>query len=45
MEARKEATLTVQNGLPCNRLFGMIHDNIGSLWLSTECGLVEIGGR
>jgi signal transduction histidine kinase/streptogramin lyase len=40
-QGRKQ-TLTVQNGLPCNRLFGMIHDNIGSLWLSTECGLVEV---
>ncbi len=42
-QGRKQ-TLTVQNGLPCNRIFGMIHDNAGALWLSTECGLVEIAG-
>jgi signal transduction histidine kinase/ligand-binding sensor domain-containing protein len=38
----QKQTLTVQNGLPCNRLFGMVYDNAGALWLSTECGLVEI---
>ena len=40
----KKQILTVKNGLPCNTILAMIHDNAGALWLSTECGLVEIAG-
>jgi signal transduction histidine kinase len=34
--------LTVQNGLPCNRLYSMIFDDRGSLWLNATCGLLEL---
>ena len=37
-------TLTVRNGLPCNGIFAMITDHAGALWLSTQCGLVEMAG-
>jgi len=40
----KKQILTVKNGLPCNTILAMIHDNAGALWLSTQCGLVEIAG-
>jgi len=40
----KQAILTVRNGLPCNSIFGTIFDDRGSLWLYTECGLLEIAG-
>jgi ligand-binding sensor domain-containing protein len=40
----KKETLTVRNGLPCNSVFSMIPDNAGALWLSTQCGFVEIAG-
>jgi signal transduction histidine kinase len=36
--------LTVQNGLPCNRLYSMIFDDRGSLWLNAACGLLELPG-
>ena len=35
-------TLTVRNGLPCDRLFALVTDSEGDLWLSSACGLVEI---
>jgi signal transduction histidine kinase/ligand-binding sensor domain-containing protein len=38
----KRQTLTIQNGLPCKNVFGQVLDSRASLWLSTECGLVEI---
>jgi signal transduction histidine kinase/ligand-binding sensor domain-containing protein len=38
----KKQTLTIQNGLPCNSIFSVIPDNAGALWLSTQCGVVEI---
>jgi signal transduction histidine kinase len=38
----KKQTLTVRNGLPCDNVFSHVLDSHGSLWLSTECGLVEI---
>jgi signal transduction histidine kinase len=37
-----QRTLTVRNGLPCDRINSLIEDNQGNLWLSSECGLVEI---
>ena len=40
----KQQTLTVQNGLPCNAVYALVEDNQHSLWLYTECGLVEIAG-
>lgn len=38
------ATLTVANGLPCDRIHSMVEDGNGALWLSTGCGLVRISG-
>src|SRR5229473_4720993 len=38
----KERTLTVRNGLPCDAVNALIEDNHLSLWLYTQCGLVEI---
>jgi signal transduction histidine kinase len=35
-------TLTVRNRLPCDGINSLIEDNQGKLWLSSECGLVEI---
>jgi signal transduction histidine kinase len=38
----RQQYLTVQNGLPCNGINSEVLDNQGDLWLSLECGLVEI---
>jgi signal transduction histidine kinase/ligand-binding sensor domain-containing protein len=35
-------TLTSQNGLPCNNLFGLVLDDENALWLYTQCGLVRV---
>ena len=35
-------TLTRQNGLPCNSLYGLVSDNSNSLWLYAQCGLVRV---
>lgn len=35
-------TLTSQNGLPCNNLYGLVSDNSNSLWLYAECGLLKV---
>jgi len=35
-------TLTVGNGLPCDRIQGFVSDLEGDLWLYMQCGLVEI---
>jgi signal transduction histidine kinase/streptogramin lyase len=40
----KQQTLTVRNGLPCDFVNALIEDSQGSLWLYTQCGLVEIAG-
>jgi signal transduction histidine kinase/ligand-binding sensor domain-containing protein len=43
--ARKHGTqriLTVRNGLPCDGINSLIEDNQRNLWLSSECGLIEI---
>jgi signal transduction histidine kinase/ligand-binding sensor domain-containing protein len=34
--------LRVQNGLPCDRIFGSVTDRENDLWLYSECGLVRI---
>ena len=34
--------LTELNGLPCSRLYSLIEDTGGSLWIYAECGLVKI---
>jgi len=36
------ATLTIENGLPCNTINASIVDDDQSLWLYTACGLVRI---
>jgi ligand-binding sensor domain-containing protein len=41
-KAGKQQILTVKNGLPCNVIYSLITDNNGSLWLYTQCGIVEI---
>jgi ligand-binding sensor domain-containing protein/two-component sensor histidine kinase len=38
----KQQTLGVRNGLPCDGIFAFVFDNQGSLWLYTECGLVQL---
>ncbi|MBV8865267.1 MAG: hypothetical protein JO210_07695 [Acidobacteriaceae bacterium] len=38
----KKLTLTAQNGLPCNGVFSQVFDAHASLWMSTECGIVQI---
>ncbi|AXC10169.1 Membrane associated, signal transduction histidine kinase-like ATPase [Acidisarcina polymorpha] len=35
-------TLTNQNGLPCNSLYGLVADNNNALWLYAQCGLVRV---
>jgi signal transduction histidine kinase len=34
--------LNVRNGLPCDGLNGFVTDDSRNLWLSTQCGIVEI---
>ena len=38
------ATLTIANGLPCDRIHALIEDDSGALWLNSACGLVRIAG-
>jgi signal transduction histidine kinase/ligand-binding sensor domain-containing protein len=38
----KRNILSSRNGLPCDSINAMVRDNLGSLWLSTECGYVVI---
>jgi ligand-binding sensor domain-containing protein len=40
----KQQTLTIRNGLPCDFVNALIEDNRNTLWLYTQCGLVEIAG-
>ena len=35
-------TLTSQNGLPCNSLYGLVSDSSNSLWLYAQCGLLRV---
>jgi signal transduction histidine kinase/ligand-binding sensor domain-containing protein len=37
----KISTLGRNNGLPCDRVFWMRHDNDHNIWLYAECGLVS----
>ena len=37
------ATLTTNNGLPCNRVHWSIEDDHHAVWLYTACGLLRIG--
>lgn len=34
--------LTTQNGLPCNLTYSLIFDDVGTLWISGECGFIAI---
>lgn len=34
--------LTTRNGLPCEGIFALAEDNLGSLWVDSKCGLIEI---
>jgi signal transduction histidine kinase/ligand-binding sensor domain-containing protein len=36
------ATLTSKNGLPCDAVHWSMEDNIGSVWLYMDCGLVRV---
>lgn len=40
--AGTQRTLTRRNGLPCDGVNGFVTDLRGDLWLSMQCGLVEI---
>lgn len=33
-------TMTTRNGLPCDRIFGLVSDARDGLWLYSQCGLV-----
>ena len=37
--------LELQNGLPCDNAFTFIVDRLGTLWLYSACGLIEIDNR
>src|SRR5262249_5829165 len=39
----KTATMTTENGLPCNELYAAVRDDAGTLWLYARCGLFSIG--
>jgi streptogramin lyase len=41
----KQQILTVRNGLPCDGINAVINDGRGSLWLYTQCGLVQIADQ
>ena len=36
------ATLTIENGLPCNTVHWIIEDDLSSYWLYTRCGVLRI---
>ena len=38
----EQATLTKQNGLPCDIAYASILDDRGNLWIYMQCGLAEI---
>ena len=38
----RATSLSVANGLPCNRIHWSIPDDKGSLWIYTACGLVQV---
>jgi len=35
-------TLTSQNGLPCNGLYGLVSDYKNDLWLYAQCGIIRV---
>src|SRR5262249_36860177 len=35
-------TLTTKNGLPCDAVHWSLEDDVRSIWLKTDCGLVRI---
>ena len=41
----KQQILTVRNGLPCDSINALINDGRGSVWLYTQCGLVQIADQ
>ncbi|MCB2214278.1 GAF domain-containing protein [bacterium] len=41
-EIERFSYITAQNGLPSNRIFGIIPDAYGALWLSTGNGLAQL---
>ena len=36
--------LNIERGLPCDRLMAIVHDARNSIWLSANCGLIELRG-
>lgn len=40
--AGTQRMMTVRNGLPCDSIHGFVTDSQGNLWLSMQCGFVEI---
>src|SRR6185312_6265320 len=36
------SVLDNRNGLPCDRIFSMVKDRYGSVWLYAQCGLLRI---
>lgn len=38
----KKQMLTVENGLPCEDFRSFIFDHTGNLWLTSECGTMEV---
>lgn len=42
LQGERLQTLTVNQGLPCDRIVAMVEDDGGAFWLNTACGLVRI---
>jgi signal transduction histidine kinase/ligand-binding sensor domain-containing protein len=38
----RSQTMTVRNGLPCDKLYGVVMDNHDNLWLNGQCGVMRI---
>jgi len=38
----KIKTLSSHNGLPCDSVFAVVKDDVGSAWLDAQCGIAEI---
>jgi signal transduction histidine kinase/ligand-binding sensor domain-containing protein len=38
----KAKLLSSRNGLPCDSIITLVRDNLGSIWLSTDCGFVAL---
>jgi signal transduction histidine kinase/ligand-binding sensor domain-containing protein len=38
----RQALLTTQGGLPCDALYALVFDADGSLWISSQCGIISI---